>query len=159
MPRSPGLLVVVLRATAALFLLAFVGAVLPESWMRAVYEWEGKMGPWPGGALLLYLARVVALLYGFWGLLALYMSFDVQRYRPLIRFMALVSFPFVPVMFVVIWSAGLPTPWLVCEPVSILVISALWYATSGRSEPAKTAAEEARYEAKRIHEGTWAVPN
>ncbi len=142
MPRSSGLLVVVLRATAAFFLLAFVGAVLPESWMRAVYEWEDKLGPWPGGVLLLYLARTLSLSYGFYGLLALYMSFDVERYRPLIRFMALVSFPFAPAMFAVIWSAGLPTPWLVSEPVSILVISALWYAASRPIQATEAAAVE-----------------
>jgi hypothetical protein len=128
-------LVFVLRATAVLFLFAFVGAALPESWMKAVYEWEGKLGPWPGGALLLYLARVTSLIYGFHGLLALYLSFDVQRYLPLIRFMAVVSLLFAPVMFLVIWTAGLPAVWLVSEPVSILVISALWYVTSRPAGP------------------------
>ena len=124
-----GRLVLVLRATAALLLLAFVGAALPESWMKAVYEWGG-LGPWPGGALLVYLARALAILYGFYGLLALYLSFDVQRYLPLIRFMAVASFPFAPVMFVVIWAAGLPMVWAVSESTSILVISALWYVAS-----------------------------
>jgi hypothetical protein len=133
-----GRLVLVLRATAILGLLAFVGAALPESWMKAVYEWGDELGPWPGGALLLYLARVVSLVYGFIGLLALYLSFDVPRYLPLIRFIAIVSLLFVPVMFVVIWTAGLPTVWLVSEPVGILVISVLWYVTSRPPGPAKT---------------------
>jgi len=124
-----GWLVFVLRATAVLFLLALVGATLPESWMKAVYEW-GELGPWPGGALLVYLARAVSILYGFYGLLTLYLSFDVRRYLPLIRFMAIVGFPFAPVMFVVIWAAGLPTVWAVSEPTSIVVISALWYVAS-----------------------------
>ena len=123
-------LVLVLRATAVLFLLAFVGAALPEGWMKAVYEWGGELGPWPGGALLVYLARAVSILYGFYGLLALYLSFDVRRYLPLIRFMAIVGFPFAPVMFVVIWAAGLPMVWAVSESTSILVISALWYVAS-----------------------------
>jgi hypothetical protein len=122
-------LVLVLRATAVLGVLALAGAVFPESWMKAIHEWGG-LGPWPGGALLVYLARVVYLLYGFIGLVALYLSFDVRRYLPLIRFIAVVSLLFVPVMFVVIWTAGLPTVWAVSEPTSILVISALWYATS-----------------------------
>jgi hypothetical protein len=122
-------LVIVLRATAVLLLLAFVGAALPESWMKAAYE-SGGLGPWPGGALLVYLAREVSLLYGFYGVLALYLSFDVQRYRPLIRFLAIASIPFVPVIFLVIWGAGLPMVWAVCESTSILVISALWYVAS-----------------------------
>jgi hypothetical protein len=122
-------LVLVLRATAVLFLLAFAGVVMPESWMKTVYEWDG-LGPWPGGALLVYLARAVSMLYGFCGLLALYLSFDVRRYLPLIRFLAIVGFPFAPVMFVVIWAAGLPTVWAVSEPAGILVISALWYVAS-----------------------------
>jgi hypothetical protein len=124
-----GRLVLVLRATAVLFLLALVGAVLPESWMKAVYE-QGVLGPWPGGALLVYLARVVSILYGFHGLLALYLSFDVPRYLPLIRFMAVVGFLLAPVMFAVIWAAGLPTVWVVSEPASILAISASWYVAS-----------------------------
>ena len=124
-----GWLVLVLRATAVLFLLAFVGAALPESWMKAGYEWGG-LGPWPGGPLLVYLARAVCILYGFLGLLALYLSFDTQRYLPLIRFLAIVGFPFAPVMFIVIWTAGLPTVWAVSEPTAIVVISALWYVAS-----------------------------
>lgn len=138
-----GWLVLVLRATAALLLLAFVGAALPESWMKAVYEWGGTEA-WPGGALLVYLARAVSLQYGFWGLLALYLSFDVERYRPLIRFMALASFPFAPVMFVVIWSAGLPMVWALSEPTSILVLSALWYVATTRAWGARAAEPGAR---------------
>jgi hypothetical protein len=80
--------------------------------MKAVYE-RGGLGPWRGGALLVYLARKVSLLYGFWGVLARYLSFDVRRYLPLIRFLAIAGFPFVPVMFVVIWAAGLPVAWAV----------------------------------------------
>ena len=123
-------LVFVLRATAVLFLVAFVGAALPESWIKVVYEWGGELGHWPGGALLVYLARAVSILYGFYGLLVLYLSFDVQRYRPLIRFMAIVSFPFVPIMFVIILTAGLPTVWAVSEPSGILIMSTLWYLCS-----------------------------
>ena len=126
MPVAFGWLVLVLRATAVLLILAFVGAALPESWMKAVYE-SGDLGPWPGGALLMYLARALSMLYGFIGLLTLYLSFDVRRYLPLIRFMAIISFPFAPVMFVVIWAAGLPTVWAVSEPTGIVLISALWY--------------------------------
>ena len=122
-------LVFVLRATAVLFLMAFIGAALPESWMQAVHE-RGGLGPWPGGALVVYLAREVSILYGFYGLLALYLSFDVYRYQPLIRFMALASFPFVPIMFQVIWAACLPTVWAVSESISILIISVLWYVAS-----------------------------
>jgi hypothetical protein len=122
-------LVLVLRATAVLFLLAFVGAALPESWMKAAHE-SGGLGPWPGGALLVYLARVVSLLYGFYGLLILYLSFDAERYRPLVRFLAVASFPMAPMMFVVIWLAGLPMVWAVSESTSILVISVLWYVES-----------------------------
>jgi hypothetical protein len=135
-------LVLVLRATAVLLLLAFVGAALPESWMKAAYE-SGGLGPWPGGALLVYLAREVSLLYGFLGVLALYLSFDVQRYRPLVRFMAIASFPFVPVMFVVIWAAGLPMVWAVCESTAILVSSALWYVASRPATLAKAAEQHA----------------
>ena len=126
-------LVFVLRASGVLFLLAFAGAALPESWMKAVFEW-GDLGPWPGGALLIYLARAVSILYGFYGLLVFFVSFDVPRYVPLIRFMAIVSLPFAPIMFVVIWAAGLPMIWAVSESTSILVISALWYFLSIRGE-------------------------
>jgi hypothetical protein len=129
MSASSHRLVIVLRVTAVLLLLAFIGTLLPERVMRSIYE-SGDSGPWPGGPLVLYLARVVSILYGFLGVLTLYLSFDVERYRPLVRFLALISFPFVPVMFLVIWSAGLPTIWLVSEPVGILIISALWYTAS-----------------------------
>jgi hypothetical protein len=133
MSQPFGWLVFVLRATAVLLLLAFIGAALPESWMKAVYE-LGDLGPWPGGAPLLYLTRALSMLYGFIGLLTLYLSLDVRRYLPLIRFMAIVSFPFAPVMFVVIWAAGLPTVWADSEPTGIVLISALWYVLSRPGE-------------------------
>jgi hypothetical protein len=144
-----GWLVLVLRATAVLFLLAFVGAALPESWMKGVYEWGG-LGPWPGGALLVYLARAVSILYGFLGLLALYLSFDVRRYLPLIRFMAVASFPFAPVMFVVIWAAGLPTIWAVSESTSIVIISALWCVASRPAGLANAAEPGAAHDQVRV---------
>jgi hypothetical protein len=106
--------------------------------MKAAYE-AGGLGHWPGGSLLVYLARAVSLLNGFYGVLALYLSFDVQRYRPLVRFLAIASFPFAPLMFVVIWAAGLPRVWAVCESTSILVISALWYVASRPAKLAKAA--------------------
>lgn len=62
----------------------------------------------------------MSILYGVFGLLALYLSFDVRRYMPLIRFRAAVSLPAAPVMFVVIWTAGLPAIWAVWESMSIL---------------------------------------
>ena len=135
-------LVLALRATAVLLLLAFAGAALPEGWMKAAYE-SGGLGPWPGGALLVYLARAVSFLYGFYGVLTLYLSFDVQRYRPLVRFLAVASFPFAPVMFVVIWAAGLPAVWAVSESTSILVISALWYVASKPARLANAAEQDA----------------
>jgi hypothetical protein len=146
--RPRGWLVLVLRATAVLFLLAFVGAALPESWMKAVYEWRDELGPWPGGPLLVYLARAVSILYGVYGLLALYLSFDVPRYLPLIRFLALVGFPLAPVMFVVIRSAGLPTVWAVSEPASILLLSALWYEAGRRAGVSKPAEPGQRRESR-----------
>jgi hypothetical protein len=133
-----GWLVLVLRATAVLFILALAGAALPESWMKAVYELGGRE-PWPDGPLLVYLARLVCILYGVYGLIALYLSFDPRRYLPLIRFLALLGFPLAPVMFVVIWTAGLPLVWAVSEPVGILVISALWYVASRPTEHSKAA--------------------
>jgi hypothetical protein len=79
-----------LRLNAVCLLAAFVAAVMPLSWMQAVHVWLG-LGDWPSGRLIVYLSRSESLLYGCLGVVTVFVSCDVERYRPLLRFSGLLA--------------------------------------------------------------------
>ncbi|MCX5643570.1 MAG: hypothetical protein NTZ17_02620 [Phycisphaerae bacterium] len=71
-----------LRIIAIPAILAFLAAVMPQSWL--VY-WANRAAPGtPTGILFTYLARMLMGMYGLTGLLCLMMSTDIRRYLPLI---------------------------------------------------------------------------
>lgn len=64
-----------------------IGAVfLPHSWMDAIHRGIG-LGEFPDLPITGYLARSLSLFYFWLGLLAAFVSFDVGRYLPFIRFL------------------------------------------------------------------------
>jgi hypothetical protein len=76
-----------LRVLGCIDGLAFFAVVMPESWMAAVHRGLG-MGELPAAPLVGYMTRSASLLYALHGAVIVFVSFDVPRYRPLIRFLA-----------------------------------------------------------------------
>src|SRR5437879_5392404 len=73
-----------LRFTALMFLAAAPAVVMPSSWMRATAAWHGL--ELPDVALMEYMTRSVSALYVCMGASYWYMSRDLRRYLPLLRF-------------------------------------------------------------------------
>lgn len=88
--RRERLLAIGLRWLGGLDLLALLAVVMPSQWMNLVAIRLG-LNPLPFDPVVGYLARSAALMYALHGTTVLFVSFDVQRYWHLIRFLALVA--------------------------------------------------------------------
>lgn len=84
-------LIVVLRLIAFGDFAAIVAVFLPTSVMSWGHEWLG-LGPLPTEAIVGYLARSTAIFYALHGSLLFFVSTDVVRYQPVIRFLGIAIF-------------------------------------------------------------------
>ena len=85
---QPFLLLAFLRLIGGVSLLAFGASVMPEKWIVETAEALG-FEPFPDSPLTFYLARNLSILYGFVGAALLVVSFDLERYFPLVRHAAI----------------------------------------------------------------------
>lgn len=108
------LLVLSLRLSAIVTLLAFPCVLLPVSWMDWTHRFLG-LGPIPPGPVFVYLARTISFLYGAHGALALALSFDVRRHLPIIRVVSVLMLVFGIALTVIDLEAGLPWWWVAGE--------------------------------------------
>lgn len=104
------LLKIILRFLGVTMLLAMVPVVMPLSWMVETHRWLG-LGEMPTGPVVEYLARSLSALYAVFGALFLFATIDMERSRPLIRFLG-VTFAILGAVFTgVDLAAGLPWWW------------------------------------------------
>jgi len=92
-----------------------LGAVLmPLSWMAATHRWLG-LGEMPTDPVVEYLARCLSAFYVFFGGVCLVVASDLERYRPLARFLgaalALMGLVFTGIDV----AAGMPWWWSAAE--------------------------------------------
>src|SRR5262249_25937500 len=83
---------------------------MPPHWMDVGHKWLG-LGPIPQEPIVGYLARSASALYALHGAMVLFMSFDVERYAPLIRFMGLAALVHGAVILGIDFFEGLPALW------------------------------------------------
>lgn len=113
MPGS-GRLIMFLRLVGIVSLLAFAAAVMPAKWIVEIAE-ELGFDPFPDSPLTFYLARNLSLMYGFVGVLLLVVAADLERYRPLVRWLAIGTIMFGVMQWVVNGMSGLPAWWTLGE--------------------------------------------
>src|SRR5262245_28993059 len=90
MTRADKALVFLLRFVGVPALFALVAVFMPVSWMVATHRWLG-LGEMPTGPVVEYLARSVSAFYAIMGALCLVLTTDLERYRPLVRFLGVAS--------------------------------------------------------------------
>jgi hypothetical protein len=117
-------LVWVLRISGAVLLLAFAAMFLPADWMAATHRWLG-MGELPRAPVIVYLARSIAALYGFHGVLVLLVSRDPVRYRPVIRYLGVMDLIFGLMMLAIDLHSGMPAMWTAAEGPPLVAIGLL----------------------------------
>ncbi len=113
-------LILLLRGVAVITWLAFLAAVMPEKWIVEISE-ELGFDPFPHSPLTFYLARNLSLLYGMVGAGLWLITFDFDRYQPLIKYFALGTIAFGALQLVVDFQASMPIWWTLGESVSTML--------------------------------------
>src|SRR5437773_5869941 len=108
MPKSDKVLVILFRYLLGIgSLFALVPVVMPVSWMAATHRWLG-LGEMPTAPVVEYLARSLSAFYAVMGALCLVMAADLERYRPLVRFLGVVFALMSVAVLGVDLAAGMP---------------------------------------------------
>lgn len=103
-----------LRVVGVLDLAALVAVFMPASWHDQFHASAG-LGALPHLPVVLYLARSASALYAVYGALLLFLSRDVVRYLPVIRFLVRIALIHAAVLVGIDINAGLPTWWAIAE--------------------------------------------
>jgi hypothetical protein len=111
---SRRLLIVLLRFGAVMTGLAFLALPMPVASMVSVHRWLG-LGELPQAPIVEYLARSVSSLYGFHGVLLFLLSTNVDRFAPIITYVALMNVLLGLMLIAIDTHAGLPALWVAFE--------------------------------------------
>jgi len=131
-------LVAVLRCLGVLDLLALAAVLAPRPFLESAAQAVGL--PLPEGPLPVYLVRSASILYAVHGVLVLFLSLDVVRYRPVIRFLALVALVHGVVILGIDLFERMPLWWCVAEGPGIAamgIVVLLLLRRAGLSAPEK----------------------
>jgi len=123
-PREEKLLILFMRLSAIVMLMAFPMMLLPVEWMAITHRWMG-LGEFPASPLVDYLTRSISFLYGFRGGLLLLISSDVRRYRAVLIYVIAMGFAFGVAIIAVDLHAGLPLTWTIGEGPMIIVAAVI----------------------------------
>ncbi len=118
--RAEKILIILLRVSAGVLLLALAAVFFPYSWMAAINRAIG-LGELPDTAIVGYLTRSLSALYAFHGALVLYVSLDVRRWRPVIICFSAVAAAFGVLLLSLDIFLGMPRAWTVVEGPVIIV--------------------------------------
>jgi len=143
MNRSEKALVLILRVAAILLLTALVPSVMPSAWMQDIHRQLG-MGELPEGPIVGYLTRSLSAMYAMHGALVFFVSLDLRRYLPVVKWLAILGIMFGMGMLVLDVLVGMPLPWTLCEGPFVIFLGGvlLWLANQVREKPAPCSANE-----------------
>ncbi len=105
-------------------LFALVAVFMPLSWMAATHHWLG-LGQMPTGPVVEYLARSLSATYAVFGALCLVVASDLERYRPVVRFLGVAFALMGLVLLGVDVAAGLPWWWIAVEGPALIGVGTL----------------------------------
>lgn len=136
-PLSDLILIWGLRLLGLIDMLALIAVVMPLEWMSQVNDLCG-LETFPESRIVSYLARTTSALYALHGALVLFISFDIDRYRPLITFLGLVAVVHGAILLGIDLAVGMPFLWTLLEAPSFTAtgIAVLWI--QRQKSPTKT---------------------
>lgn len=130
------LLILLLRVCGVIDLLALAVSFFPAGWIISLHGHLG-MGPFPQETIAFYLARSTSLMYAVHGVLLILISFDVERYGPLLRWLAGLSIVQGFILIVLDLASGMPWWWATSEGGLLLAWGCVIWWMTGR-ETGKT---------------------
>jgi hypothetical protein len=122
--RQERVLVVLLRLSGCILLLAFPAMLLPLPWMAATHRWLG-LGAYPESTIVEYLSRSISALYGIHGGLVLVVSTNVRRYARIVAYLAATNVLFGTFMLLIDLDSGMPWFWTISEGPPLIAFGAL----------------------------------
>jgi hypothetical protein len=137
-----------LRVVGAVSGMAAFCAVMPYAWMNAIHQHLG-MGALSNQPVVGYLARSTSAFYALFGGLFWVLSFDLPRYRPLVRYLGAGTIALGILLFAVDHMEGLPLFWRAAEgsidvTIGTVVLLLSWRGDACEERPAPVARLEAK---------------
>jgi len=116
-----------LRLTALTLWPAALAVVMPHAWMNLAHQWLG-LSDLPEMPMVGYLTRSLSALYAFLGAACWFLSRDVRRYLPLLKFTASMSFFFGATLCAIDVLVEMPALWTLIETLFLLCwTTTLWW--------------------------------
>ncbi len=112
---------------------AMLAVCLPSDWMRVGYEWL-RLGEMPEVALFGYLARSTSLLWAVHGAVVLFLTTDIDRYLPVVRFIGWLTLVMGAALIGIDIVERLPLWWTAIEGPVVLVMGGVFLGASGKLE-------------------------
>ncbi|WP_182866024.1 hypothetical protein [Stieleria mannarensis] len=100
--------------------LAFVAAVMPQSWIVDITA-RLQLEPFPETPLAFYLARHLSLLYGAVGIALIVVSYRISRFREFIGYLAVGIVAFGLLQGLIDLQSGMPIWWTAAESISSVI--------------------------------------
>ena len=123
-----------LRLMGSLSLLALIFVAAPYRWMDTIHSMLG-MGQLPDAPVVGYLARSLSAFYALLGGLMLVISFDLNRHRRVLIYLAASITSLGGVLLAVDWVEGMPSFWTVWEGPLAIVFGLVMLFLSRAVEP------------------------
>ena len=136
MNRYEKILVLLLRLDGIIMLAALLPSMMPLAWMKEVHRCLG-MGELLDGPIIGYLTRSLSLMYAIHGAVLFFVSWDVRRFLPVVKFVAVLTILFGLWLIALDVVVGMPQFWTVCEGPSLFLLYCvvLWLTGHVQVEP------------------------
>ena len=122
------LLTLLLRIHGLVLLCALVPIFFPFEWMNSIHQFLG-LGELNQAPITHYLTRTLSLVYALHGAVCFTITFDIKKYLPLIRILAIYHGLFGAILLAIDLQAGMPVFWTVSEgpPIVGFAIFIYWF--------------------------------
>ncbi len=124
MSKYDFVVIAVLRIMGVSALLAIPVVFFPHAWMDSIHAALG-LGTLPDLPIVRYLTRSLSAFYAMFGAIALFISFDLERYRPVIFLWAILVTIMGFLLFGIDLASGMPAEWTWSEGTFTVAIGLL----------------------------------
>ena len=131
MNRYERTLVLLLRLDGIIMLAALLPSMMPLAWMQATHRYLG-MGELPDGPIIGYLTRSLSLMYAMHGAILLFLSLDVRRFLPVVKYVAVLTILFGLWLIGLDVFVGMPSFWTASEGPSLFILYCVVVWLTGR---------------------------
>lgn len=114
-------LVLLLRLDGIIMLVALFPSMMPLAWMKDIHRFLG-MGELPDGPIIGYLTRSLAVMYAMHGAVLFFVSLDVRRFLPVVKFVAVLTILLGLWLITLDIMVGMPVFWIAAEGPSLFLL-------------------------------------